>query len=135
MAETNATVLPAWLEDVAKTFVQHGRPAETVPGVILRGQAAAHGLSFPSGHAMVVFAIAALVAPHLKGSWKALPWALAAAVCLSRVYLGAHFPLDILAGAGVGMLIGGVLNLVFGVPSGSLSTYAGSSWARGASAA
>jgi membrane-associated phospholipid phosphatase len=93
-----ATVLKVWLEAVAKTFVQRGRPAETAPDVILRSQAAAHGLSFPSGHAMVIFAIAALVAPYLKGWWKALPWALAAAVCLSRLYLGAHFPLDILAG-------------------------------------
>ena len=117
-----ATLLKAWLEDAAKTFVQRGRPAETVPDVILRGQAAAHGLSFPSGHAMVIFAIAALVAPYLEGWRKALPWVLAAAVCLSRVYLGAHFPLDILAGAGVGTFIGGVLNLVFGVPGASLST-------------
>lgn len=116
------TLLKVWLEDVAKTFVQRGRPAETVPDVILRGQAAAHGLSFPSGHAMVVFAIATLVAPHLKGWWKTLPWALAAVVCLSRAYLGAHFPLDVLAGAGLGMFIGGVLNLVFGVPSARLST-------------
>jgi membrane-associated phospholipid phosphatase len=112
-----ATLLKVWLEAVAKTFVQRGRPAETVPDVILRGQAAAHGLSFPSGHAMVIFAIATLVALYLKGWWKALPWALAAAVCLSRLYLGAHFPLDVLAGAGLGMFIGGVLNLVFGVPS------------------
>jgi membrane-associated phospholipid phosphatase len=117
-----AALLKVWLEDVAKTFVQRGRPAEVVPDVILRGQAAAHGLSFPSGHAMVIFAIAALVAPSLEGLWRALPWALAAAVCLSRVYLGAHFPLDVLAGAGLGMFIGGVLNLVLGVPSASLST-------------
>jgi membrane-associated phospholipid phosphatase len=38
------------------------------------------------------------------------------------LYLGAHFPLDVIAGAGLGMLIGGVLNLVFGVPSTSSST-------------
>ena len=112
-----ATLLKAWLESVAKMLVQRGRPAETVPDVILRGNSAAHGLSFPSGHAMVIFAITTLVTPYLKGWWKVLPWALAAAVCLSRLYLGAHFPLDVVAGAGLGMLIRGVLNLVFGVPS------------------
>ena len=117
-----ATLLKVSLEAVAKTFVQRRRPAETLSEVILRGQSAAHGLSFPSGHAMVIFAIATLVAPYLKSWWKVLPWALAAAVCLSRVYLGAHFPLDIAAGAGLGVFIGGVLNLVFGVPSAGPST-------------
>jgi membrane-associated phospholipid phosphatase len=117
-----AALLKVSLEDVAKTFVQRGRPAETVSDVILRGKAAAHGLSFPSGHAMVIFAIATLVAPYLKSWWKVLPWALAAAVCLSRVYLGAHFPLDVVAGAGLGTFIGGVLNLVFGVPGATPGT-------------
>ena len=117
-----ATGLKVLLEGVAKSFVQRGRPAETVPDVILRGNSAAHGLSFPSGHAMVIFAITALVTPYLKGWLKVLPWALAAAVCLSRAYLGAHFPLDVVAGAGLGILIGAVLNLIFGVPSISSST-------------
>ena len=47
--------------------VQRDRPAETLPDVILRGQSAAHGLSYTSGHAMVIFAITALVAPYFKG--------------------------------------------------------------------
>ena len=117
-----ATLLKVWLEAVAKMFVQRARPAETLHHMILRGQSAAHGLSFPSGHAMVIFAIAVLVAPYVKGWWKILPWALGAAVCLSRVYLGAHFPLDVIAGAGLGMFIGGVLNLALGVPGTSSAT-------------
>lgn len=115
-ALASATLLKVSLEDAAKKVVQRGRPAETVPDVILRGQSAAHGLSFPSGHAMVIFAIAALVAPYFRNRWKILPWALATAVCVSRAYLGAHFPLDVIAGAGLGMFIGSTLNLLFGVP-------------------
>ena len=71
---------------------------------------------------MVIFAITALVVPYLRRWQKVLPWALAAAVCLSRAYLGAHFPLDVVAGAGLGILIGSVLNLIFGVPSISSKT-------------
>ena len=56
----------------AKIFVQRDRPAETLPDVILRGQSAAHGLSFPSGHAMVIFAIAALVVSYFKSWWRVL---------------------------------------------------------------
>ena len=65
-----ATGLKVLLESAAKSFVHHGRPAETVSDVILRGKAAAHGLSFPSGHVMVIFAIAALVVPYFQGRWK-----------------------------------------------------------------
>jgi membrane-associated phospholipid phosphatase len=70
----------------------------------------------------VILAIATVVASYLKGWWKVLPWAVAAAVCLSRPYLGAHFPAAVVAGAGLGMVIGGVLNLVFGVPGTSPGT-------------
>jgi undecaprenyl-diphosphatase len=121
-ALATATLLKVSLEDVAKMFVQRNRPAQTLPDVIVRGQSAVSGLSFPSGHAMVIFAITALVAPYFKSWWKVLPWALAAMVCLSRVYLGAHFPLDIAAGAGLGLFIGSALNLAFGVPASNAST-------------
>jgi undecaprenyl-diphosphatase len=120
-ALASATLLKVALEDAAKKVVQRSRPAETVPDVILRGQSAAHGLSFPPGHAMVIFAIATLVAPYFRNRWRILAWALATAVCLSRVYLGAHFPLDVIAGAGLGMFIGSTLNLLFGVPGPSPS--------------
>jgi membrane-associated phospholipid phosphatase len=66
---------------------------------------------------MVVVAIAVLVLPYLRGWWRAVPFALAVLVCLSRVYLGAHNPLDVVAGAGAGLLLGGLLTLLVGVPA------------------
>lgn len=68
-----AALLKVSLEAMPKTFVQRGRPAETVSEVILRSKAAAHGLGFPSGHAMVIFAIAALRAPYFKAGGRYCP--------------------------------------------------------------
>src|SRR5690348_14321504 len=62
--------------------------------------------------------------PLLQGWCKVLPWALAAAVCLSQVYLGA-LPRGRRRGAGLGVFIGSALNLVLGVPSASTPAPAG----------
>jgi membrane-associated phospholipid phosphatase len=102
---------------VIKELVERGRPGQTEPGAVLRDVPPA-GLSFPSGHAIVVFAIAVLVAPYLRGWWRAIPFGLALLACVSRVYLGAHNPLDVVAGAGAGLLLGGLLTLLVGVPGG-----------------
>jgi len=62
--------------------------------------------SFPSGHATIGFACATVLAvavPRLR-----VPlYALAALIAFSRVYVGVHYPLDVLAGAvlGVGIAI------------------------------
>jgi len=100
--------------DVIKRLVERGRPGENEPGAILRGVPPA-GLSFPSGHAIVVFGIAVLLAPYLRGRWRALVFGLAALACVARVYLGAHNPLDVVAGAGAGLVLGGLLTLLLGV--------------------
>ena len=48
-----------------------------------------------------------------------MPWAIAGMVLVTRVYVAAHNPLDVICGAGLGLAIGGVLNLAFGVPAAS----------------
>ena len=64
-----------------------------------------HDPSMPSGHAMMAFAgatLLALVAPRV--GW--VFFALAAGIAISRVYLGVHFPSDVVVGAAIGALIG-----------------------------
>jgi membrane-associated phospholipid phosphatase len=64
--------------------------------------------SFPSGHAATAFAAAALLLPLRRATWsRALVLALASLVALSRLAVGAHWPLDVLAGAALGWLCGG----------------------------
>jgi undecaprenyl-diphosphatase len=63
-----------------------------------------HTGAFPSGHASAAFACATVLAwasPRLR-----VPaFVLAAAIAWSRVYVGVHWPLDVLGGAVLGVLV------------------------------
>lgn len=96
---------------VLKEIVYRSRPGTSVPDAILR-QAPAHGPSFPSGHAIIAFAVAGILAPYLTRGWRILAYGLAVAVAISRVYLGAHNPVDVVAGAAAGLVIAAGLNLL-----------------------
>jgi undecaprenyl-diphosphatase len=101
-----ATVGELLLNTVLKTFYHRPRPSAVEP------LATAFSSSFPSGHAMsaiVVYGtIAYLIARLVHHRWeRMLTCGLAALVILlislSRVYLGVHYPSDVLAGAVVGL--------------------------------
>lgn len=90
-----------------KESLQRARPAFKDPLVELATY------SFPSGHAVastVFWGMAcALVFAHTRlRTWRAIAATVAVfmvlLVCFSRVYLGAHYPSDVMAGVAVGLL-------------------------------
>jgi undecaprenyl-diphosphatase len=84
---------------VLQTLVGRSRP--NVPTLVPEP----HSHSFPSGHASSSFACAVVLAsfaPRLR-VWLYL---LAAVIALSRLYVGVHYPLDVVAGAVWGVVVG-----------------------------
>ena len=72
----------------------------------------------PSGHAVIAMAIWWLVAPYLPRRWQWVVLGVCLMVPIARVYLGAHNPLDVVAGGAAGIVIAALLNLLVGVPGG-----------------
>jgi membrane-associated phospholipid phosphatase len=99
---------------VLKKLVERQRPGQTETDPILRDVPPA-GLSFPSGHAIVAAATLVILWPYLGRIGRIIATALAVGVGVARIYLGAHNPLDVVAGVGLGLVLGALLTLVVGV--------------------
>ena len=101
---------------VVKDLVVRGRPDGLLSDVVLRG-ADAQGRGFVSGHAAVAVALVAVAWPWLGTRGRLVCAVLALAVCLARVYVGAHLPLDVAGGAGLGLAVAACIRLLVGRPA------------------
>lgn len=89
------------------------RPGTSQPGAILRGSDVPEsGMSFPSGHVILVSAVAAVISTDVPTALVTVPFIVALLVAGGRVYVGAHNPLDVSAGLGAGLIVGGLLDSV-----------------------
>lgn len=90
--------------NLIKDAVQRTRPCHVIPEVhLLAG--CTQSPAFPSNHASNMFAIATMAWLEFR-RWRWILPALAAAMAYSRLYVGVHYPSDVLAGALLGAAIG-----------------------------
>ncbi len=90
----------AWV----KVLAARPRPCHALQGVLLL-TGCTGSFSFPSSHATNSFALAAALCYYYP-RWAWAFGGLAAAIAYSRVYLGAHYPGDVLGGAAIGVAAG-----------------------------
>jgi undecaprenyl-diphosphatase len=86
------------LASLLKLIVGSSRPSD--PGLV----SIPHSHSFPSGHTTTAFAAATVLSALVPRGAPAF-YVLAAAIGYSRVYVGVHWPLDVIAGAVLGVVI------------------------------
>jgi undecaprenyl-diphosphatase len=93
---------------ILKPIFSRARPPLALPADHVRLLVhTSEAFSFPSAHAANSFAMASVVAWRLK-RLAPLAYAIAAVVAYSRVYVGIHYPLDVIGGAVVGIVAGRV---------------------------
>ncbi len=113
LAALAASQTAFWSAKVIKGMVHRGRPAALLANVKLREKAS--GVGYVSGHTAVAFALATVIAPSIPRAWRPAVFALATVVGVARIYSGAHLPLDVVGGAGLGVLSGTLWRWAFGL--------------------
>jgi undecaprenyl-diphosphatase len=111
---------------VIHLFMEYGpdrlRPYDAYPDVVnFLTYERTDPKSFPSESAAITFSFATGVWFMRRGRLVASMFVMASLLCLARVYIGLHYPLDILAGAAIGILFSfvafGLLRLIEPVPT------------------
>ena len=115
----NVTLTDQFSSSVVKQWIPRPRPCQD-PGMIEYVRMLLHhcsgGNSFPSSHATNHFGAAVFLFCTLRKycrNWTYLFFFWAATVSYAQVYVGVHYPTDVLAGAIIGSIIGYIVALIY----------------------
>jgi undecaprenyl-diphosphatase len=102
------------IESVVKKIVDRERPFFALSKVKLTQPTKPKDPSFPSGDAMRISFLAVTIPTLFNLHWTAsiAVCLMAAIICVNRIALGVHYPLDIIGGAGLGILGAGCVLLI-----------------------
>ncbi|HIA92033.1 TPA: flippase-like domain-containing protein [Candidatus Saccharibacteria bacterium] len=97
-----------------KAYIGRARPGEILDSLNIFTDEKFSGLGYPSGHATLSAAVATAVFLYLKPKNRKYLLIFVALIGISRVYLGGHFPRDIIGGWFLGVLAGCIGSFLIG---------------------
>ena len=107
-----ATVAAYFPNNLIKEVFDEPRPCHVYPGaLLLDGCDPVNDYAFPSNHSTIVAAATAGLF-LVEKRWGVIAGLVALVLAFSRVYVGAHYPHDVLVGLAVGIVVGLVVALV-----------------------
>jgi len=115
----NVTITDQLSSTVIKQWVQRPRPCrdpEMIDHVRMLLNHCSGGNSFPSSHATNHFGAAVFIFCTLRkysGNWIYLFFFWAASVSYGQIYVGVHYPLDVISGAIIGSIVGYCVALIY----------------------
>ena len=108
-----ALVLAELGAQLLKSLANQSRPLAVIPGLDMHGYPTdPHGNAYPSAHTALFVAAVSAMWPWIRWPQRIVGASFAVLVACNRIYIGAHWPVDVLGGAAIGLLCGSLAWLI-----------------------